>query len=354
MNLEDNKQFNSTEEDILATINDEPPTRVNDDAPEGGEGAQPGQSAEGDEDEGQEPAKQPAGGKEQPKEGKDGKEKGDKDGAGKPAGKQPQKPADGQLDPNQANAFRRMQYDNQRLKREFESTSNTLRETTEQLNTLQRAFGQINGHGLTPDELNEGGRLIALYKRDPLAAITEILTTSKENGIDLSRLNLQTIDTNAIRQLIQNEVGSRVDPLVQEREQARLNAEDKAAAMGELDDFLGLNPEAEAHLEAITKVMQALPGIGLENAWDKVQAWAYRNGVDLFSPPDAGTTAAPTGDQPPVRKPLPNGGGRQIAGNGSGTSAPAEPKKPAPARVGQSWDDIISEAMTESGIPYRR
>lgn len=359
------RQFNKTEEDILDDINDGPVTRTNDttsggadgghdsedddevhdNVDQGGQGAKDNANA-GDEDEedegGQEGAKPAA----KPKDGKAGD--------GKSAAKQPKGKTAEQIAQDQANSHRRLAQDNIKLKNTNQQLTNDLNTTRTQLNALQTAFGAINSQGLAAEEVAEGARLMKLYKQDPIQAIAEILTTSKENGIDLSKLNLATIDTNAIRALIQKEVGGRVDPLLQRQQLQDQHAEDKAAAMQELDDFLAVNTEAEAHLEAITKVMSAQPGITLEAAWDKVQAWAYRNGIDLFTPANARQNGAQGGaNQQQVRRPLPNGGGRQIAGNGSG-EAPASPKPRTQARQGQSWDDIVSEAMAESGMSYRR
>lgn len=343
------RTFNSSEEDILSFIDDAPSKPA---APEGAGGEDQDQEVHDN------VQKEEV---EQPKEGdqddptNEGEPKpvakpSDKQSGGKEAGKGDlKKPAPPTADAQTLHSVRSY---SKRLERDNKQLTTDLTETRKQLNTLQTTFGAINGYGLSPDELNEGARLISLYKKDPVQAITEILQASREAGIDLRRINYQGIDTNAIKSMIQKEVGSRIDPLVAKDQELQAQEADKIAAETELNDFLDMNPEAETHLEGIVTVMKQMPGLGIAGAWDKLQIWAYRNGVDLFSPTPQAQPKESSGASA-NRKPLP-AGGRRIAGSGTGEGVSTSTRTIAPAKSGQSLDEIISDAMAEAGFNYRR
>jgi hypothetical protein len=345
------QEFNKTEEDILSQINDAPATRVNE--PADGSGQQ--QQDEGNNNEEDNTGAGDEGAAAGEGAGEEDKKSGD-DKAGKAGGAKPEKGAKPakELTPAQKQegyALRQAQGEIARLKQGSTAIAQQLTTTKAELDGMKQTFAQINSHNLQPNELAEGARIIANYKKDPVACIEEILTLTKAAGIDLSRLSLNTIDTTAIMNMIEQKIGGRLDPLTQEREEAKLNEADKNAAIQELNNFLAIQPEAESHLTAITKLMEANPGLTLDGAWDKVQAWAYRNGIDIFTPPDNTSTSGQTRDNQ-VRKPLPNGGGRQIANNGANNGAASA--KPQVAAVGTTLDDIITASMQEAGLNYRR
>lgn len=210
-----------------------------------------------------------------------------------------------------------------------------------------------NLKGLGVAEVKRVTEIAAMYKTDPLRAVTEFLIGAKQDGVDLSKLDLGTIDTDAIRRLIQSEVGGRIDPLVQRYSQQDRDTEAQAAASQELEAFISVYPQAENHLDAVARIMEVAPELSLREAWVKIREYALDNGIDLNAPLGGNASTDQQAKKASTVKALPNGG-RQLSGN-SGNSL-AQPRKPnAPKPVGTDLNEIIVESMREAGFAnYRR
>ena len=340
-------EFNQTEEDILSVINDEPAKQVADgeDTTQGGdEGAEDNTNA-GSEGKGEED------GQGKGTKGPEAKPKDGKAGDGKPTA--PVKGAKTPQQVNEENATRRIQQDNVKLKGTNQTllTENTTLKA--KLDGITQAQAATNSYGLQADEIAEGARIIADWKKNPVAVIEELLTVAKQNAIDLSSLKIGGIDTKAMTEIVRQEIGARLDPLRERHEAQELDATAKAEAIQEVEEFFTATPEAESHIEALTTILQSVPGMSIATAWKELRLWAYDNGINLTSPQAPANGGTPR-DNTTVRKPLPNGGGRYVAGNGSNDEAPASPKPKNTGMVGQSIDSIINEAMAEAGLTYRR
>lgn len=347
-----NREFNKTEEDILDVINEAPATRTNETV----------QGGEGDEDDVDDTVE---GGGGDEKTGTDGDEDEEASGkkteekqAGKAGDKQPDQRKGGQrkkedID-NHIAQTRRLGADNARLKSDNAKLSTKVKEVETALNAYKEAYATTNSFGLTPQELSEGARLIALYKKSPTDMITEVLTVSKQNGIDLSKILPGSVDTVAIRNLIQQELGTKLQPIVDRETKTKEEAEFQTAAKEELDEFLASNQDAELHLDALAKIIDNTPGLGIASAWDKLQLWMLRNGIDPSLPPGRANDQRSSNQQSQQnRRPIPNGNGRQVMNsNGSGGNASMQKKTQVP--VNASLDDIITSSMQEAGIDYRR
>lgn len=340
--VNDETGFNSTEDDILDTINDAPPTRVNNDEEDAPDDEVDPAAPKAPEDDSVDPDANAAGKKPDPKTKVEPKA----DPNAKPKAVKGVK-----AKPDETAAFARKQVEyNQRVTRERDIAQGQLRTVTTERDTLKASLESINHSGLPSDELAETARLGKLFKSDPVAVISELLTAAKEAGIDLGKLNLGTIDTNAIKNLITKEIGGKLNPITDSYNAQRLEQESVQSAQREVDDFVALNPEAEMHLPAMIKVVAAQPSLTLDQAWEKVQLWAFKNKVDLSTPPGSQQNRQQAAPKNQVRKPLT--AGRNIANTG-GEQQQIETAK-APAKYGQSIDEIIVDAMNENGIKYRR
>lgn len=343
-----NGSFNKTEEEILDFI----------DGGKAGEDNKQPDPAEGEsgnedeEDDGKDAGDDDAGGDEGEGEGDAGGKKAG--GADKP-GQKPAKGKDGALVDKKTKqavkpgAERRYYEEAHHYKREADSWKGKHEQLLGEFNAYRGAVEKTNSYRLAPDEMVEAARIMDTYKRDPIQAIAEILTGAKEAGIDLSRLQLNTIDTNAIMSLIKKEVGARLDPIDQDRQQRQRDAEATTNATRDLDDFLYRNPEAEPHLSVIANLMERHETMTLREAWLEIRDYSLRNGIDLSKPPASGS--AQRSDQT-SRKPIPSGG-RGIV-NGAGGQQPSRQNKGGPAPVGTSLDDIIVSSMREAGLNYSR
>lgn len=342
--------FNKTEEAIL----DEYAPKVPD-ANEGGDNGEDGQDGQQQQQDGQnqtQPKKEEGDPKAKP-EGK-GDGKGDPKGA-KPG--QPPKPGE-QPKPGVKDQRQPAQVQPGAERRVFERMTNDIRERDKQISTLSQQvegykstmgfLGQLETH-----EVSRVTEIAKLYKTNPIEAVTQFLIGAKQDGVDLSKLNLATIDTEAIKGLLAQHVDAKLQPLLDDRNSSVRNAEAQNSARQELDDFLADNPDAEQHLDAVAGLMEKFPSLSLGGAWDKIQIWSYKNGINLQQPPAGATSPQASTPQRQV-KPLPNGGGRQIAG-GPGSPGNAQPRQRSePVAAGTSLDSIILESMKEAGYNYNR
>jgi hypothetical protein len=336
----------STEDGILSSIpdiHDEPDTSTDTSADVGG-------------------SSQPSGG---------GQEGGGTSSAAPTQGGQPQQPVrrrhDGLVEvPNQQNPNTRDLVDpiSGRVvaqggieRRVYEEGQRHARENNALKQQLQAAQRQVGGNNevlqeaarlnVAPQDQVVAIRIMSEFMRDPVKTLETLVAEVKSKGYPIPFLEQgvsQGIDMAAIQRMIDN----KMMPITEQREQARVTQEAQQRAQADLDSFLGDNEDAHSNLDVLAEMLQAQPGLSLQNAYTKMIRWAHSNQLDWTQPlkqqiaaqrqqPPQQTQQAPT-------RPLPGGRSVQQQTTPVGNGAVTQHNENA------SWSDIIRQSMQEHGV----
>jgi len=337
----------STEDGILSSIpdiHDEPDTGTDTSADVGG-------------------SSQPSGG---------GQEGGGTSSAAPTQGGQPQQPVrrrhDGLVEvPNQQNPNTRDLVDpiSGRVvaqggieRRVYEEGQRHARENNALKQQLQAAQRQAGGNNevlqeaarlnVAPQDQVVAIRIMSEFMRDPVKTLETLVAEVKSKGYPIPFLEQgvsQGIDMAAIQRMIDN----KMMPITEQREQARVTQEAQQRAQADLDSFLGDNEDAHSNLDVLAEMLQAQPGLSLQNAYTKMIRWAHSNQLDWTQPlkqqiaaqrqqpPQQQTQQAPT-------RPLPGGRSVQQQTTPVGNGAVTQHNENA------SWSDIIRQSMQEHGV----
>lgn len=151
------------------------------------------------------------------------------------------------------------------------------------LETEKNAYVQANQHmqtlGLTPVDAANAMQFMAHYRRDPVAALKNIIAEVQAAGHNLEGISG---DTNfaAIQQMVQQAVapfvGDRQATLQQQQEQARLGQE--------LDNLIAERPWVSGQLRELDKLLEVQPNLSLRDAIHEMELYAVRHGFDLSQP----------------------------------------------------------------------
>lgn len=247
------------------------------------------------------------------------------------------------LDKNTQNAVMRQAVDFVRGRTQpvFNKLDMQVRKLTNALSQHEAAAKDAKEYGLNPQERNLGYRLVAAYKKDPIATIKYLLTDAKKKGhnFDLGGDGGQGIDMKAIQGMISEALG----PIRGDFENRQKDQEARDAANEELVNFYADNPNAQVHEKVLNSILQRYPDETLQTAWLKVQLHAARNGISLSRPFDQQRRQQ---QQDNNGRPMNLRGGRnaqQRNVNGEGDAVHY-------ANPNAKWGDIINETLAEHGF----
>lgn len=191
-----------------------------------------------------------------------------------------------------------------------------LAKNLQQLNTLYKAEKANSGYdriiketSMTRSELDDGIRIMKLYKQDPVNAIKSLLTQARINGIDLSSIGVNGgIDPATLAQAIArakdySEPTQEVDPDEQLRQEITQ----------EVDDFFTRNEEALPFIDTIAEAKQKYPDASLDQIWYQFKIWqrqqaAAQSEKDFNTAPPRQPVPPQQRQQQPVKRVLNNNG----------------------------------------------
>lgn len=243
-------------------------------------------------------------------------------------------------------------------RRVFEEGQRHARENTQLKQQLQQAAQQIGSRdelSRVAQELNipQESQIAALrvmsdFLRDPVKTLQMLVEEVKSKGYQIPFLE-QGVSPGMDLAAIQRMIDAKMQPITQQHQLAQRQAQERAQAQRVLDNFLSTHPDAEPNLGTIAQMLQAQPGLTIQDAYIKMSNWCVSNGLDYTQPIEpqiAQLQQQPTQQpqQPPAnRRPLPNG--RSATGN---TSMPVDQARSFNENT--SWSDIIRHSMQESGL----
>lgn len=218
----------------------------------------------------------------------------------------------------------------------------------QQITELTQAAGQrevLNNVprqlGLSDEETLQGMRLIASYKKDPVATINYILTEARSAGHNLQGVGQGQVDLAAINQLLDQ----RLKPLIDDREAVQRQTEASQQAQIQYNDFITRFPDAATHEDVLARLLAGDPKLSAEAAYYQLKLWVQENGLNWNQPLQAqiATLQAQGGNTQQAVPPI--GGNR-------GGNAPVTDTRQAAAVASADADtaDIVREAMREAGM----
>jgi hypothetical protein len=209
-------------------------------------------------------------------------------------------------------------------------------------NEVTRTAQQLN----VPPELQVAAiRVMSDFMRDPVKTLEYLVEEVKSKGYQIPFLSqgvTQGMDMNAISRMID----TKMQPITDANRQRQAEAQAQQQARGQLDEFIGANPDSQVNLDVIAEMLQGQPNLSLDRAYLMMVQWAHANGLDpRQSLKQQLTTRQQDTQQPTQQQTRPLPGSRSSQANGA-----------APANEGgqfsenSSWSDIIRATMRESGI----
>jgi hypothetical protein len=230
----------------------------------------------------------------------------------------------------------------QTLKGQVEEVTGRLKKAVEigqrlhqELQTVKAQTEAIKQFGLDQSEHLSALRLYKELRDDTAKTLKNLLTRAAANGINIQELGTSGgIDPKSLLDMVRQEIGTQLNPLRErteaekklqtERDQLRQQQE---RVQGEVNDFFRENPGAQEYLPVFTQTIKQFPNMSLGEIWARIQLHFERN------PQDKRSTNSPP------RRSLPSGRGAPPGGN-AGDMAP----------VNETYESIIRDAMTKSGI----
>jgi hypothetical protein len=186
------------------------------------------------------------------------------------------------------------------------------------------------------------------FLRDPVKTLEYLVAEVKSKGYPIPFLE-QGVTPGMDMAAIQRMIDNKMQPITQQQQAARQQAEMKQRAEADLQVFLDDNGEANSNLDVLAEMLNAQPGLSLQSAYTKMIRWAHENGLDWTQPLKAQIAQQrqqPTPQQPPQQqRPLP--GRRSAGGNGA---TPVGDGAVQQYNENASWADIIRQSMREHGV----
>lgn len=242
-------------------------------------------------------------------------------------------------------------------RRIFEDSQRTMRENNQlkqHVAGLQGALRQSNEViqeaarlGVQPQDQLIAVRVMADFMRDPVRTLQALVEEVKSKGYQIPFL-AEGVSPGMDMSALSRMIDGKLSPIMNERAQQQQYQQARQQAQRDLDHFISNNPEAQNNLDVLTEMLQAQPGLPLQDAYTKMIRWSHENGLDWTQPLKQQLAAMrqqqPTHQQQPDNRPLP--GRRSV--NAQGTQ-----RVNGDGRVhseNSSWSDIIRDAMRDSGM----
>lgn len=281
-----------------------------------------------------------------------------KQGTQAPTGKQPRPLGDGTfMDANgnittengqiiaEKGFASRMYQQNQRLKEQNTQLNRQFEEIIPRVRELEVLDRNIKQYGLDTMETAQALDLAGRMKRgDYLGVAKEVIAlvmAQGYNATDLLGTEVgDTLEMRSVRQMLDE----RLAPLQREEQARQQNEQATQRAQRAYAEFVSNNDYAEVHANDIASVARQ-HGIPVQQAYNRVRAFAFDNGFDFSKPlkPQIEARIAEHETQSPANqqrqqptRPMPNGASTRMNG---------EPQNIAPASADDDWGTILRSVM---------
>lgn len=250
----------------------------------------------------------------------------------------------------QAGAQRRL-YDNmQRAQREAQTHSGRVQQLETELNAYKAANVAAAQYKLAPNEQVDAMRLMADFKANPAATLQKIVEEAQAAGIDLPFLQNGGMAPSVIEGMLDRKLA----PLTAPQEQARVQAEQQAAAKEALDTFLEVHDTAEVHLPLIADMLSKNPKATLESCYTQIIQFAADHGLDYRRPLkeqiEARNATGVTPSNNPPAAAATNAPARNLPNGRSASAGTTNVEDVAEYGANDSWDTIIRNAVRRHGV----
>ena len=242
--------------------------------------------------------------------------------------------------------------DGQRATRENQQLRNQLQNATTQLRSINEVTQEAVRLNVAPQDQIAAIRVMADFMRDPVKTLESLVAEVKSKGYQIPFLE-QGITPGMDMAAIQRMIDNKMQPITQQQQAARAQNEMRQRAEQDLQTFLADNEDANANLDVMAEMLNAQPGLSLQNAYTKMIRWAHENQLDWTQPLKAQLAARqrqqpnPPQQQPQQSPQRPLPGGRSVQANGS---APVGNGAVQQHSENASWADIIRQSMHEHGV----
>jgi hypothetical protein len=213
----------------------------------------------------------------------------------------------------------------------------TLRNRVQAYEQASTALGTSN-----PQETADAVRLMRDFNRAPVETLTKLLAEVKAAGYSIDGIG-SAVDAAALSQMLDQ----RLPPAVNRQGPTAQQVEQQSAE--EVTQFLGTYPDAAMHETALANIITRHPELALEDAYFKLKESVISQGYDWSQPLGPQVQARKAAAAvPPVIVPAP--GAPLVGGRPLPTHQISERDPQLFAPDGDTTDDIIKQAMRESGI----
>lgn len=237
-------------------------------------------------------------------------------------------------------------YEQREIARQQLSTrERELNELRGQYNALYQEYQSVQNnvqtlHGIAPDQLALGARIVQDLQRDPQGTLKKLLAEAAAQGYSVDEIG-SGVDMAAIQRLIDERLPLQ-DNVPQQSEQELIDE-----ASNEANLFFGRHPDARPHDKLLASVLRDYPDLSLEDAYFQVRDAFLDKGYDwslsLEQNVGLGAPSASGGEQQQQQMPLPQGNN---AANAPINAAEVN----ALASDDMDTGDIVRQAMRESGL----
>lgn len=272
-------------------------------------------------------------------------------------GSRPRADADGNLlDANgkiiaTAGRERRIFEQNDRLKRHVSHLEQQVQQLQNNAQQIDQIAGMPAQHGLSPQDVNAGMRIMSEFKRDPMAVAKWALQETLALGYNLKQIvgdGAGGIEMQAIAKMIDDRVGPVVQKTQQQTEQERA----RDVATQQYNAFMAKHDYADVHEDALAAMIKQNDQLTPETAYWQLREYAARHQLDFTQP--LGPQMQQRQQPAPARhvsQPQPQPQQRPSAPMPAGVAPAAAPQTQNPfADPNSDWEDIIADSMRAAGM----
>jgi len=223
----------------------------------------------------------------------------------------------------------------QTREQELTTTRNELARTQEALQSVQQSVQSL--HGIEPQQLALGARIIVDLQRDPQGTLKKLLAEAAAQGYSIDDIG-SGVDMAAIQRMI--------DERLPQQDQFEYPSEQELyeEAQDEANQFFGRHQDARPHDKLLASVLRDYPALSIEDAYFQIRDAFSEKGFDWSLSLEQNVQLMSGKPQTPAnRVPLPQGGNIPNA---------EIPTADITNLASDDMDtgDIVRQAMRESGL----
>lgn len=247
-------------------------------------------------------------------------------------------------------------YETAQLQRQkAEVAQQTIEAQTRQIESVQAELNTMKGtmqtmSVLPVEQQASAARLYSDLGRDPVGTVTKLLAELKAKGHTVEGIG-GAVDTMAVQAMLDRRDQQRVETTQQRATPEEINN----AAAAEVGQFFAKYPDAVVHDDTISQIISKHPGVSLDTAYFQLRQQVIEQGYDWSQPlgPQVKARQGAQSGQDTTMATQPNKGQQQQQApmnGGRGAVLDTVVLKDSEVHpAGETYDDIIRAAMTETG-----